>query len=68
MGRLIKKDTETRLVNESDPRLWGGSERTDGKRWNLVQTNRFPEMLVPTHDAFGNRHGLRRCERAKRRG
>lgn len=67
MGRLIKKDTETRLVNEHDPKFWDGSERTDGKRWNLVQTNRFPDMLVPERDAFGRKHNLRRCERAKGR-
>jgi hypothetical protein len=65
MARLIKKDTESVLVNEHDPRWHSGAERTDNKRWNLVHTERFPGMLLPTRDGFGRKLGYRRCEVAK---
>lgn len=65
MGRMIKRhDENVRLVVESDPRLFE-AERTDGNRWNHVITTRFSEMLTPTHDALGDKHGLRRCEKSK---
>ena len=65
MGRMIKRhDENTRLVVESDPRLFG-AERTDGNRWNHVITTRFSEMLTPTHDSLGDKHGFRQCEKAK---
>lgn len=53
---MIKRvDDNVRFVHQD--RWVDGQERTDGKRKNLVVTDRFADQLVDFE-------GLRRCERA----